>query len=57
MEVEHVVAIAVLYCPMASFTMQSLVVGTMIAVMFAGILRFDCAVKIFADEVKFLDVG
>ena len=51
------VAIAVLYCPMASFTMQSLVVGTMIAVMFAGILRFDCAVKIFADEVKFLDVG
>ena len=54
-EVEHVVAIAVLYCPMAGFTLQSLMVGTMIAVMFAGFLRFDCAVKIFADEVRFLD--
>ena len=54
-EVEHVVAIAALYCPMVGFTLQSLLVGTMVAVMFAGFLRFDCAVKIFADEVKFHD--
>jgi hypothetical protein len=53
LEWEHVQAIVTLYCTVSSLTLTSLTVGTMIAVMFAGFLRYDCSVKIFADEVKF----
>ena len=53
LEWEHVTAIVAIYCPLAGFTLASLTAGTMIAVMFAGFLRYDCSVQIFADEVKF----
>jgi len=49
----QVAAIVAIYCPLFGSTVTSLTVGTMISVMFAGFLRYDCSVKIFADEVKF----